>query len=64
MKKLVTAFKVGVSVFGVYCAGAYTALAIEYGIDVTIGAGLGLAIILAICAGIGAYEDIKCEEEE
>lgn len=33
--------------FGYICLGAYIAIAIEYGVDLTIGAGIALSAILA-----------------
>lgn len=56
--------KLTASVFGIFCAGIYFALIVEYGIDFTLGAGIILGVILAICAGIGVYEDIKNETYE
>ena len=38
--------------FGFICLGAYLAVAVEYGVDLTIGAGIALSAILA---GVSAY---------
>ena len=38
--------------FGFICLGAYIAVAVEYGVDLTIGAGIALSAILA---GVSAY---------
>ena len=38
--------------FGYVCLGAYIAVAVEYGVDLTIGAGIALSAILA---GVSAY---------
>ncbi len=52
-------FELIISIFGILCAGTYIALIIEYGIDLTLGAGALLGSILAVCSGIGVYENIK-----
>lgn len=58
----VTAFKCVASVFGAFCVGAFSMAAIAYGINLTFGIGLVLGAVLAVCAGVGAYEDIKVGE--
>lgn len=60
--KALAIFKLCVSAFGTMCIGAYLAMLIEYGADLTICSGIVFSIILAVLSGIGAYEDVKeCE---
>lgn len=57
--KIDTVVKLIASIFGIFCTGMFTAIAIEYGIDLTVGVGIILSIILAVCSGIATYENIK-----
>ena len=59
MKNKIKYIKLTISLFGVLSTGAFLAVIIENGLDHTLATGLILGIILAICAGIGAYEDFK-----
>ena len=52
-------FKLAVTIFCVWCTGAFSALIIECGIDLTLIIGITLSTILSVCAGIATYEDIK-----
>ena len=57
--KAVSIFKLIASTFGTLCVGAFSAIAIEYGFDATIGCGLVLGAILAVTAGVSACQDMK-----
>lgn len=46
-------------VLGILGIGMFAAVAIEYGIDLTVGVGITLSAILAVCSGIATYENIK-----
>ena len=62
--KALTIFKTAVSYFGTFCVGVFVCLAVEYGFDPMIIAGLVLSPILAIGAGIGAHQDREDEWQE
>ena len=36
-----------INIFAIVCLGAYTAVAIEYGLDITLAVGIALSAILA-----------------
>ena len=55
----VTIVKCVASVFGSFCVGMFSMAAIAYGINLTFGIGLVLGAVLAVYAGVGAYEDVK-----
>lgn len=56
----ITIFKVMAAVFGIFCIGAFTAVVIEYNyIDLTLGGGIVLGTLVAVCYAISAYKDIK-----
>lgn len=60
--KALAIFKLCVSIFCTMCIGAFIAVWIECGYDLMLVVGIALAIFLAVCSGIGAYEDVKeCE---
>ena len=48
MMKFVSKLTKGINIFSLVCIGAYTAVAIEYGLDTTIAAGIVFSTILAI----------------
>lgn len=56
---IITITKLAISVFGTMGVGAFIAVWIECGYDIMIVVGIILAIFVAVCSGIGAYEDIK-----
>lgn len=57
--KTLAIFKLGVAIFGTMSMGALIAMLIECGFDSMILIGMVCATVLAVCSGIGAYEDIK-----
>lgn len=56
---IITIIKLAISIFGTMSVGAFIAALLEYGADTTIFGGIILGALLAICSGIGVYEDIK-----
>ena len=48
MKKFIYNFIRAINLFSLVCIGGYTAVAIEYGLDTTIAAGIVFSTILAI----------------
>lgn len=46
-------------ILGIFFTGVFTAVAIEYGLYLIVGAGIVLGIILAVCSGIALYQNIK-----
>lgn len=58
---MIKIFKLAASIFGILCTGAFLTLIIEYEIDFVLGLGITISTVLAICAGLGLYEDIKDE---
>lgn len=54
-------FKLAVTIFAIWCCGAFSALIIECGIDSILIIATILAVVLAVCAGISTYEEIKDE---
>ena len=60
--KAIAIVKLCVSIFGTMSIGSFVAVWIECGYDIMIVVGLALAIFVAVCSGIGAYEDIRIGE--
>ena len=56
---IITFIKLVISVFGTMSVGVFIAAWLEYGYDIMIVVGIALAIFVAVCSGIGAYQDIK-----
>ena len=50
-------FKLAVAAFGSLCSGMYLTLMIEDKVDFTFVVGMILSVLLALCAGIGAYKE-------
>lgn len=48
MKKFIYKFIRAINLFSLVCLGAYTAVAIEYGLDITLAVGIAFSTILAI----------------
>lgn len=56
INKVIKTVCTALSVFGVFSAGAMTAVSIEYGMDLTLGVGLVVSVLDAILYGIAAYK--------
>ena len=57
--KILAILKLCVAIFGTMSIGAFIAVWIECGYDIMIIVGIVMGMFLAVCSGIGAYEDIK-----
>lgn len=56
----VAIFKAIVSIFGILGIGVFATVIIKFSyIDFIISSGLIVSIILAVCGGIGAYEEVR-----
>ena len=60
--KIITIIKLAMSIFSTMSIGAFVAVWLECGYDIMIVVGIALATFLAVCSGIGTYEDIKVGE--
>ena len=48
MNRAIYVISTAINIFSLVCIGAYTAVAIEYGLDITLAVGIAFSTILAI----------------